>query len=306
MRIFELSALFWMQPKNRVFRRFTAEFTVRYLVSSNETRERTAPGAGAVYRRCGGQGARAALRLFLSRAAAVAQRAGGADRDSAGDGISLAVHARSRALRRQGGRRVPARAQVFHAWQHRRVGFGFARDRAPASCRAARPYARDDADCDPGSLAGRVSRAGAVAAAGRVHARAHRRDPARLLHRPGQDAARLPAVSRSGRVGGDAAVRSAHTSHDQIGEAAVERGYGLDEEERELGVRCIAAPVRNHEGRVVAAISVAGPTERLPRTLAGSEVANAVVAAAQAISLDLGAGTTAGHDAALPAHGGRR
>jgi len=88
--------------------------------------------------------------------------------------------------------------------------------------------------------------------------------------------------------------------------ATRERGYGLDEEERELGVRCIAAPVRNHEGRVVAAISVAGPTERLPRTLAGSEVANAVVAAARAISLDLGAGTTAEHDAALPAHGGRR
>ena len=73
VRIFELSALFWMPPKNHDFRRLTAEFTVRYLVSSNETRGRTAPGAGAVYRRCGGQGARAAQRLFLSRAAAVAQ-----------------------------------------------------------------------------------------------------------------------------------------------------------------------------------------------------------------------------------------
>src|SRR5712664_1006115 len=28
-----------------------------------------------------------------------------------------------------------------------------------------------------------------------------------------------------------------------------ERGYGMDEQERELGVRCVAAPVRNHEGR---------------------------------------------------------
>jgi len=88
--------------------------------------------------------------------------------------------------------------------------------------------------------------------------------------------------------------------------ATRERGYGLDEQERELGVRCLAAPVRNHEGRVVAAISVAGPTERLPRGLVGSDVAAAVVAAAQAISFDLGAGTTAGYDAALPAHGGRR
>jgi IclR family KDG regulon transcriptional repressor len=85
-----------------------------------------------------------------------------------------------------------------------------------------------------------------------------------------------------------------------------ERGYGIDEQERELSVRCIAAPVRNHEGRIVAAISVAGPAERMPRTLAGSGVATAVVAAAQAISLDLGAGSMTGYDAAVPAHGGRR
>ncbi|PYR02726.1 MAG: IclR family transcriptional regulator [Acidobacteria bacterium] len=88
--------------------------------------------------------------------------------------------------------------------------------------------------------------------------------------------------------------------------ATRERGYGIDEQERELGVRCVAAPVRNHEGRIVAAISVAGPTERMPRTLVDSDVATTVVAAAQAISMDLGAGSIAGEDAAQPAHGGRR
>src|SRR3954470_17514671 len=41
-----------------------------------------------------------------------------------------------------------------------------------------------------------------------------------------------------------------------------ERGYGLDEEEREKGVCCIAAPIRSHTGEVVAAISVAGPMQR--------------------------------------------
>ena len=89
-----------------------------------------------------------------------------------------------------------------------------------------------------------------------------------------------------------------------------ERGYGLDEEEREKGVCCVAAPVRNHTGHVVAAISVAGPTHRMPRALDGSDVAAAVVAAARAISLDLGAieevGSVDAYRAASSAHGGRR
>ncbi len=89
-----------------------------------------------------------------------------------------------------------------------------------------------------------------------------------------------------------------------------ERGYGLDLEEREKGVCCVAAPVRNHTGHVVAAISMAGPTHRLPRALEGSEVAAAVVAAARAISVDLGAiedvGSVEAYRAVTPAHGGRR
>jgi DNA-binding IclR family transcriptional regulator len=72
----------------------------------------------------------------------------------------------------------------------------------------------------------------------------------------------------------------------------------------------VAAPVRNHIGDVVAAISVAGPTHRMPRALVGSDVAEAVVAAARAISIDLGAvdtvGSTETYRAVRPAHGGRR
>lgn len=48
-------------------------------------------------------------------------------------------------------------------------------------------------------------------------------------------------------------------------------GFALDDEERGLGIRCIAAPIRDHSGRVVAAMSVAGPIfymtdDTMPRT----------------------------------------
>ena len=36
----------------------------------------------------------------------------------------------------------------------------------------------------------------------------------------------------------------------------------MDNEECELGARCIAAPVRNHLGRIIASISVSAPVSR--------------------------------------------
>lgn len=41
------------------------------------------------------------------------------------------------------------------------------------------------------------------------------------------------------------------------------QGFGEDNEECEIGVRCVAAPVRDYSGKVVAAISTSGPTHRL-------------------------------------------
>jgi IclR family transcriptional regulator, KDG regulon repressor len=87
-----------------------------------------------------------------------------------------------------------------------------------------------------------------------------------------------------------------------------ERGYALDEQEHEIGVRCIAAPILNHRGEVVAAISVAGPEYRMPETMAGSTMAEQVCASARAISHELGAyddsGSVAGYSAVRTAHGG--
>jgi DNA-binding IclR family transcriptional regulator len=36
-------------------------------------------------------------------------------------------------------------------------------------------------------------------------------------------------------------------------------GYAIDDEERGIGIRCVAAPVRRADGRVIAGVSVAGP-----------------------------------------------
>jgi IclR family transcriptional regulator, KDG regulon repressor len=43
------------------------------------------------------------------------------------------------------------------------------------------------------------------------------------------------------------------------------RGYAVGDEEYEIGLRCIGAPVRNHLGEVIGAISIAGPTIRMTK-----------------------------------------
>ena len=68
--------------------------------------------------------------------------------------------------------------------------------------------------------------------------------------------------------------------------ATRERGYGIDRVEIEEGVACFGAPVCDHLGSPVAAISVAGPADRmLPRE---AEIGPLVVETALAISRRLG------------------
>lgn len=64
-------------------------------------------------------------------------------------------------------------------------------------------------------------------------------------------------------------------------------GYALDNEENRVGIRCVGAPVRDHNGRVVAAISVSGPSFRLTPDRA-NELVQPLLLAARGISERMG------------------
>jgi DNA-binding IclR family transcriptional regulator len=66
-----------------------------------------------------------------------------------------------------------------------------------------------------------------------------------------------------------------------------EQGYALDQEEAVEGLRCVAGPMFNHTGQIVAAFSVAGPATRLtPARI--PEIAELVRETSQQISFRLG------------------
>lgn len=67
-----------------------------------------------------------------------------------------------------------------------------------------------------------------------------------------------------------------------------ERGYSLDFGELEDDVRCVAVPIKNHEGKAVAAISVSGPRSRMTETFLENELIPTVVNTTRQISERLG------------------
>ena len=66
-----------------------------------------------------------------------------------------------------------------------------------------------------------------------------------------------------------------------------QRGYGFDEVEHEENVRCVAAPVRDYRGTVIAGVSVTGRADEFTRERA-EEAAPEVVAVAREISRRMG------------------
>jgi IclR family transcriptional regulator, acetate operon repressor len=106
--------------------------------------------------------------------------------------------------------------------------------------------------------------------------------------------AQMPADRRAQLLRG--ATLERFTAHTLTDRAALEqdlaearaRGYAIDDEEKTEGMRCIAAPVFDVHGEVVAGISVSGPASRVSREgIAG--FAAAVTSAARDLSEALGA-----------------
>lgn len=65
------------------------------------------------------------------------------------------------------------------------------------------------------------------------------------------------------------------------------RGYAIDNEEKELGLRCVSAAVRGDQGKLLAALSVSGPAFRVTQERV-PEIGRAVMQAAMDLSYEFG------------------
>ncbi len=66
------------------------------------------------------------------------------------------------------------------------------------------------------------------------------------------------------------------------------QGYAIDNEEYELSVKCLAVPVKDHSGSVVAGLSISGPAHRLPAPRIEDELIPSLINAGQELSKRLG------------------
>jgi len=66
-----------------------------------------------------------------------------------------------------------------------------------------------------------------------------------------------------------------------------EQGFALDREENEKDVRCVAAPIRNYQGEVIAALSISSPIFRIDKN-AQNNLRKALIETSKKISKRLG------------------
>ena len=78
--------------------------------------------------------------------------------------------------------------------------------------------------------------------------------------------ARIDALDNGGGLAQftDATITTISQLREDL-EVTRKRGFALDDEERTLGMRCVAAPVFNAHGEPVAGLSVSGPVFRMPQ-----------------------------------------
>jgi len=83
----------------------------------------------------------------------------------------------------------------------------------------------------------------------------------------------------------DKSLKTVEAIEKNLGEIR-DKGYAMDNEEGLLGIRCVAAPIVNHSGQVVAGISIAAPSLRF-RKKEIPNMAKIVMKAASKISEEL-------------------
>lgn len=82
--------------------------------------------------------------------------------------------------------------------------------------------------------------------------------------------AHMPEADLSEVLTGDLERCTEHTITDKAAlhehlKAVRESGYAIDDEEIEVGLRCVAAPIFNSHNQVIGAVSMSGPSGRIPR-----------------------------------------
>jgi IclR family KDG regulon transcriptional repressor len=73
----------------------------------------------------------------------------------------------------------------------------------------------------------------------------------------------------------------------ELGEVR-EKGYAVDLEEMEEGLRCIAAPIRDYTRKVIGAVSVSGPANRISDERIVDVLASTILKATSTLSTKLG------------------
>ncbi|MFC0271803.1 IclR family transcriptional regulator [Metabacillus herbersteinensis] len=71
-------------------------------------------------------------------------------------------------------------------------------------------------------------------------------------------------------------------------ETVIKQGYALDNIENEEGIRCIAAPIWDFQGKVIASFSISGPSNRITMERVNDELVRKVRETSMIISRQLG------------------